>query len=290
VELDQLYSEYKPLLIAISYRMLGSLSEAEDVVQEVFLDIQRLNRDNVENMKAYLCKMVTNRSLDYLKSAQRKREVYTGPWLPEPLILEDENDPLQQLLQQDRITYALLTLMEQLNPVERAVFVLREAFEFKYEEISHLLEKEEANCRKILSRAKRKLQLKEELENGELNHTEEASQLIFQFVDAANSGKLDEMLRMLQEDAVLYTDGGGHVTAAIRPILTSGRIVQFIMGLLKQYSSDQSMTVQPKNINGQTGLLIESDQEPKSVVCFDIEDNRIKQIFIVRNPEKLVFI
>jgi len=156
MEVEHLYIQYKPLLLSISYRMLGSLNEAEDIVHEIFADLQVINIENINNIKAFLCKMVTNRCIDFLKSARKQREVYTGPWLPEPLIFEDKDDPFHTILQQDQITYAILTLMETLNPIERAVFVLKEAFAFHYSEIASLLEKEEANCRKILSRAKKK--------------------------------------------------------------------------------------------------------------------------------------
>ena len=287
MEIEHLYTQYKPLLLSISYRMLGTITEAEDLVHEIFADLHGLKLERIDNVKAYLCRMVTNRCIDLLKSAQKRREVYIGPWLPEPLIFEDNNDPFQLILQQDQITYAMLTLMEQLNPIERAVFVLREAFDFSYKEIANLLEKEEVNCRKIVSRAKRKLQLNGDIHPQNNNQTNEVNQLITQFVYAAKAGKMEELIRYLCEDAILYSDGGGHVTAALRPIVSSGRVVQFILGLVKKYSLDSSMKVELKNINGQTGLLIESDQEPASIVCFDIENTRIKQIFVIRNPEKL---
>jgi RNA polymerase sigma-70 factor, ECF subfamily len=290
MEIEQLYTLYKPLLLSISYRMLGSLSEAEDIVHEIFTDIQDVETENIGNIKAYLCKMVTNRTIDYLKSAKKNREVYIGPWLPEPLIIEDENDPLLSVLQLDQITYALLSLMEQLNPVERAVFVLREAFDFKYDELASLLEKEESNCRKILSRAKKRLHFNDDFYLVPKEQSEEVNKLIHQFIYASNTGNTDELLRLLSEDAVLYTDGGGKVTAAILPIVTSRRIVQFILGLLKKYSMDKSMKIQTMNINGQTGIIIESDQEPSSVVCFDIDNNHIQQIFVIRNPDKLKYL
>jgi RNA polymerase sigma-70 factor, ECF subfamily len=287
MEIVQLYTLYKPLLLSISYRMLGSLSEAEDIVHEIFTDIQEVEIKKISNLKAYLCKMVTNRSIDYLKSAKKNREVYMGPWLPEPLIIEDKNDPLTSVLQHDQLSYALLSLMEQLNPIERAVFVLREAFDYKFEEIASFVGKEESNCRKVLSRVRKKLHLNGDFQSVKKEQTEEVSNLIHQFIYASNTGNSDELIRLLCEDAVLYTDGGGKVTAAINPIVTSRRIVQFILGLLKKYSKDPSLKVQMKNINGQSGIIIESDVEPSSVVCFDIDNNQVQQIFIIRNPDKL---
>jgi RNA polymerase sigma-70 factor, ECF subfamily len=290
MDIETLYTQYKPLLLSISYRLLGSLSEAEDMVHEIFTDIQDVETENIGNIKAYLCKMITNRSIDYLKSAKKNREVYTGPWLPEPLNTEDKNDPLLFMLQHDRITYALLFLMEQLNPVERAIFVLREAFEFKYDEIASLVDKEESNCRKILSRAKKKLNLNDDFQSSQKGESEEVNKLIHQFIYASNTGNMDELMRLLSEDAVLYTDGGGRVTAAINLIVSSRRIVPFILGLLKKYSMDQSLKIQTTNINGQTGIIIESNLEPSSVVCFDINNNQIKQVFVIRNPDKLKYL
>ena len=290
MDIEKLYTQYKPLLLSISYRLLGSLSEAEDMVHEIFTDIQAVETENIGNIKAYLCKMITNRSIDYLKSAKKNREVYTGPWLPEPLNTEDKNDPLLSMLQQDRITYALLFLMEQLNPVERAIFVLREAFEFKYDEIASLVDKEESNCRKILSRAKKKLHLHDDFQSSQKEESEEVNKLIHQFIYASNTGNMDELMRLLSEDAVLFTDGGGRVTAAIYPIVSSRRIVSFILGLLKKYRLDQSLKIQTMNINGQTGIMIESKLEPSSAVCFDIDNNQIQQVFVIRNPEKLKYL
>lgn len=287
MEIEQLYTEYKPLLLSISYRMLGSLSEAEDIVHEIFADIQDVEIKKIDNIKAYLCRMVTNRSIDFLKSARKNREVYTGPWLPEPVCTEDKNDPLNLVLQHDEITYALLFLMEQLNPVERAVYVLREAFDFKYDEIASLLGKEESNCRKILSRARKTLHLHDDFQIGQKEQTEAVNELIHQFIYASNTGNTDDLLHLLSEDAILYTDGGGKVRAAIYPIVSSSRIIQFIFGLLKKYSMDQSLEIQTAIINGQTGIIIKNDIEPSSVVCFDINDNQIKQIFVIRNPDKL---
>ncbi len=290
MEIEQIYTEYKPLLISISYQMSGSLSESEDIVHEVFTDIQNTETGEVVHLKAYLCKMVTNRTIDYLKSAKKNREVYTGPWLPEPFRSEDEQDPLTSVLKNDQITYALLCLMEQLNPVERAVFVLREAFGFKYDEIASLLEKEEANCRQLLSRAKKKLNLHDDFQHIKKEPSEEVNKLIHQFIYAFHTGNTDELFRLLSEDAIVYTDGGGKVRSAIYPIASSERVVQLLLGLGKKWSQDDTRNIQTVNINGQMGIIVTSDIEPSSVVSFDIENQQIKQIFIVRNPDKLKYV
>nr|WP_257350656.1 sigma-70 family RNA polymerase sigma factor [Pseudalkalibacillus decolorationis] len=154
--LDTLYKSYQPFLYSIAYRMLGSVTDAEDIVHDVFL---RLNVDNdqVKDLKAYLAKMTTNRCLNYLNSARKRRETYEGPWLPEPQVNEPDL-PLDKVVTDETVSYAFLVMLDQLSPVERAVFVLREAFAYDYKDIAEMLQKTEVNCRKIHSRAKRKLQ------------------------------------------------------------------------------------------------------------------------------------
>lgn len=284
---DQFYLEYKPLLFSIAYRMTGTITEAEDITHDVLLDFGKLNEGQIENIKAYLCKMVTNRSIDYLKSARKQREVYIGPWLPEPLIFHDVN-PMHAVLMQDSISYALLCLMEQLSPVERAVFVLREAFGYEYEEIASILEKEVANCRKILSRARRKIDYKDDVDPLQVNQ-EELQHLVQSFLVAATTGNTESFLNLLANDAVLYSDGGGKVKAALVPIETRERVAQFIFGLLRKFGQDDELKFELVNVNGQSGILIKRDNKPENVVCFGIEKNQIKHIFSIRNPEKLTF-
>jgi len=284
---DQFYQEYKPLLFSIAYRMTGTITEAEDITHDVLLDFGKLNEGQIENIKSYLCKMVTNRSLDYLKSARKQREVYIGPWLPEPLIFHDVN-PMHEVLMQDSISYALLCLMEQLTPVERAVFVLREAFGYEYDEIASILEKEVANCRKILSRARKKIDYKDDVGPLQVNQ-EELQHLVQSFLVAATTGNTESFLNLLANDAVLYSDGGGKVKAALVPIETRERVAQFIFGLLRKFGQDDELKFELVNVNGQIGLLIKRDNKPENVVSFEIEKNQIKHIFSIRNPEKLTF-
>jgi RNA polymerase sigma-70 factor (ECF subfamily) len=288
MEVEQFYTLYKPLLFSIAYRMIGSVSDAEDIVHDIFIDIQNVGPIKIVNIKAYLCKMVTNRSIDLLKSAQKKREVYTGPWLPEPLVMDNENDPMLNVLHHDRINYAILTLMEQLNPIERIIFILKEAFDFKYNELSSLIGKEEANCRKILSRAKKKLNLKDNLHSPQSEQSEKLNQLVHQFIFASETGNIDLLLQLLSEDAVLFSDGGGKVKAAVVPIVSSNRVAHFIVGLVKKFLDQKTNSVKIMNINGQTGIIIEDNMKPDSVICFDFSStDHIQKIFIIRNPDKL---
>ncbi|PTM59438.1 sigma-70 family RNA polymerase sigma factor [Desmospora activa] len=155
MQLEQLYEHYQSLLFGVAYRMLGSISDAEDIVQDVFLSLQQQEIDKISHVKAYLIKMTTNRCLNLLGSARHKREEYVGPWLPEPLL--DQQQPADIIERNESISYAFLVLMEQLSPIERAVFILRESLGFEYEAIADILDKTTSNCRKIMSRAKRKL-------------------------------------------------------------------------------------------------------------------------------------
>lgn len=284
---ENLYLQYKPLLFSIAYRMTGTITEAEDILHDVLLGMEKVDFQTVSNPKAYLCKMVTNRSLDYLKSAKKKRETYTGPWLPEPLVIHEKYDPILNVLQKDQISYALLTLMEQLSPIERAVFVLRQVFEFSYQEVASMLNKEEMNCRKILSRAKKKLDYEESEAVENRSGNERLKQLVQQFVIAASTGQMERLLSLLSEDAVLYSDGGGKVKAALVPIQSKDRVAAFIFGLVKKFGNDSAFTVEPILVEEQVGLLLKADGEIESVICFEQKDKLIQTIFMIRNPEKL---
>ncbi|MFS0862782.1 RNA polymerase sigma-70 factor [Fredinandcohnia sp. 179-A 10B2 NHS] len=281
---ESLYLQYKPLLFSIAYRMTGTITEAEDILHDVLLGMEKADFQTVSNPKAYLCKMVTNKSLDYMKSAKKKRELYSGPWLPEPVVTHGKNDPILKVLQKDQVSYALQTLMEQLSPIERAVFVLRQVFEFDYQEIASMVNKEETNCRKIFSRANKKLDYKV-VENRSGN--ERLQQLVHQFVIAASTGQMEHLLSLLSEDAVLYSDGGGKVKAALVPIQSKDRVAAFIFGLVKKFGNDSEYTVEPIRVEGQVGLLLMVAGEIESVICFDQKDNYIHTIYMVRNPEKL---
>ncbi|MFS0820610.1 RNA polymerase sigma-70 factor [Bacillus sp. 1P02SD] len=286
--LDELfYQQHKPLLFSIAYRMTGTITESEDIIHDVLLDFERTDHYKIENTKAYLCKMVTNRSIDYLKSARKQREVYVGPWLPEPLIIYDV-DPMHAVLLQDNLSYALLSLMEQLSPVERAVFVLREAFGYEYDDIASIIEKEVANCRKIISRAKKKLDYRDDVEDLHVNQ-EKLQQLVQSFLLAATTGNMENLLSMLANDSVLYSDGGGKVKAAVVPIKTKERVANFILGLIRKFGQDAQLEIELVNVNRQIGILIKRNQQPENVVCFEIENNQITQIFSIRNPEKLTY-
>ncbi|WP_411344042.1 sigma-70 family RNA polymerase sigma factor [Paenibacillus sp. WLX1005] len=287
--LEQLYEEYYTLLTAVAYRMTGSHGDAEDMVQDVFARLTQEPLADITHIKAYLIRAVTNRSLNLLQSARKRRELYPGPWLPEPNVLplhsarhietaslsaqpaitttdaatihshtpstrplplsiqpllndkvtgfsdSDKQGTEQLMLRQEEISYAVMVMLEQLTPVERAIFVLRESFELDYSEIASYVHKSEAACRKILSRIRSRLQPASHAEADDrlhtMNPTIQSEYFASAFLQAARSGNFTPLLHLLQDDVRMYTDGGGKVRAAIRPILTRYRVTTFLQGI-----------------------------------------------------------
>lgn len=276
---DEIYRVYKPLLFSISYRMLGSVVEAEDIVQESFLTFFQKDIASISNHKAYLCKITTNLCLDLLKSARRKKEVYIGPWLPEPYIPSETED---LIITKDGLSISYLLMMENLKPTERAIFLLREVFGFSYKELSGVIRKTEVNCRKIYTRAKEKMGVVGE--ETKLNNEKNAP-IILDFIRSFLNGDVKKLLELISEDVILYSDGGGIVKAAVRPILSKQRVLPFLMGVASKAPSDLKTEI--KNVNGQLGVLNSINSVPHSVISFHIENEMVKAIYMVMNPEKL---
>jgi len=287
VDIDILYSEYKPLLFSIGYHMLGSVEDSEDLVQDTFVAIHQLSKTSNEepnNIKAFLCKVMTNRCLDLLKSTRKKREVYVGPWLPEPILqlkLEGTHeDPAEKVILDETISYALLVLLEQLTPVERAVFLLREVFEFDYKNIADILSKTEMNCRKIFSRIKEKIQA--DHQNTKPNIREDFL-LAKRFIEAVGTGNLEVLISLLTDDIVLISDGGGKVKAALRPLSNKNHVIAFLTGVAKKEAN--SAEVKLVMVNGQIGILV--DGKDPTIICFEKAGDCYKRIYLVRNPDKI---
>lgn len=277
------YLELKPLLFSIGYRMLGSVSEAEDLVQETFLKAYQLDDQKIDNKKAYFCKIMTNRCLDVLKSARYRREQYTGPWNPEPLLLEKSVDvsPLDTVMQKEGLSIAYLRMMEHLTPDERAVLLLKEVFDFSYSEISHFIAKKEENCRKIFSRAKQKLSGIE----GESLNFEKNKSIVDRFIQAFQMQNMDALLELISEKVTLYSDGGGKVNAAIRPIESFTSVVAFLSGILKKAPQDFYFEI--KNVNQQPAILFYMNNKLHSIMSFYINNDRINEMYLTLNPDKL---
>lgn len=287
---EVLYQTYKPLLFSLAYRMLGSVMDAEDIVQEIFLYWSENKPSQVLNEKAYLCKMVTNRCMDRLRAASRQREVYVGPWLPEPLLtdVEDFDRPSGTYLHKESLSTAYLLLLQQLTWVERAVFILREVLQYEYDEIAEIVGKSSANCRQIFHRAKSGISgMKSpgDSKGTETSRSDSIKLQVDQFVQALISGNAAQLVSQMKSDAILYSDGGGKVTAAIRPILGAERISMFLFGLLSKLPADYSYRI--VFYNDQPAIVSYFGKEPNNVMTFRIEDNVVSDIYIVVNPDKL---
>ncbi|WP_216855165.1 RNA polymerase sigma-70 factor [Paenibacillus alba] len=284
IDIEMLYRTYKQLLFTVAYRMLGSVSEAEDMVQDLFASLPTLDTENITNLKAYLVKMITNRCLNVLKSARKQREVYVGAWLPEPLIMANNADPMGQIVQDETISYAFLVLLQKLSAVERAVFILREVLGYEYNEVADMLHKSETNCRKIFSRAKVKINQEHVRNMGELG---DSQPLVQKFLRAVQTGNFQDFVALLTEDAVLISDGGGKRRAAIKTIFGKQRIQAFFEGIAGKGSLQGQW--RPFLINGQAGLVLVKDEKADMVICFEMEQQhqRANHVYKMVNPDKL---
>ncbi|NRD78515.1 RNA polymerase sigma-70 factor [Bacillus sp. BRMEA1] len=284
MSMEELYQTYQPLLFSLSYRMLGSVMDSEDIVQEAFITFNQLpNYEHIENKKAYLCKIVTNRCLDLIRSSAKKREVYIGPWLPEPLleIENSPNDPSKAFFQQESISTAYLLLLQQLNAIERAVFLLREVFQYPYDDIAEILGKSNANCRQIFHRAKKGMKYDPKKQPS----ISIAETIVKEFVQSILNGNVNQLLHLVSEDVAVYSDGGGKVKAAQIPIFGAARVVQLLQNLMKMYAG--KFTIKYTSVNGLPGLILTSDDHLQYVYSFNFSGNQIQTIYFVANPDKL---
>lgn len=276
----QTFEAQRPLLFSIAYRMLGSVMEAEDAVQETYLRYMATDADAIQSPKAFLSTVITRLCLDQLKSARVKRETYFGPWLPEPLVTVDAPDEL--LARHESISMAFLLLLETLSPVERAVFLLREVFDYDYSVIAQIVGKSEANCRQLHSRAKKHVQ------SGRPRFTptaQERQQLVTKLFTAMQQGDSDGFAALLAEDVELRSDGGGKAAAATHPLHGREIVMRFLLGLYNRRPPNSSIT--PTEINGAPAWVVHIDGKVDNVMNFELGEQGIIAIHIVRNPEKL---
>ncbi|MFC4402230.1 RNA polymerase sigma-70 factor [Gracilibacillus xinjiangensis] len=277
-----MYEKYKPLLFSIAYRMLGSIKDAEDIVHDVFVQLETINLSQIEDRKAYLTKMVTNKSLNLLQTAWKKREVYPGEWLPEPIVSIDDNDPLDKLLKEESISYAFLVLLHQLTDLERCVYLLREVLSYDYRSIAEALDRTEESCRKVFSRAKQKLR---ERKTSKKQNVDTAEELASLFLEAIEKSDFDSFISRLMEDVVLVTDGGGKVRSAMYPIYDKHRVSAFLQGIYKKGSFEGVYSL--VNVNGEIGILQRKNGRPVKLIMFDNRETGVQNIYIVMNPDKL---
>jgi len=272
-------SERKRLL-SLAYGYLGSLVESEDVVQETLLRFQQSDYASIRNAQAWLTTVVTRLSIDKLRSAQHRREVYPGEWLPEPVF--NAPDPEQDAITHSRLSVGLLYLLEKLEPEQRVVFVLREIFEHSYQSIAEITGKSEAACRQVMIRARAAL---DRARQAPPVSKKVASPIVTRFIDALARGDEKELLAILAKDAVLVTDGGGKVPSALNPVYGADRITRFFLGLRRKHGI--VFDVHPATVNSGPGIVTFRDGELFSVTSFSILDGRITAIYSVNNPDKI---
>jgi RNA polymerase sigma-70 factor (ECF subfamily) len=273
------FEAHRSRLFSIAYRMLGSVSEAEDVVQDAWLRARQDEQADVRSARAYLTTIVTRLCIDRLRSAERTRLEYPGPWLPEPLA--EPNQESAELA--SSLTTAFLVLLEQLAPVERAVFLLREVFELDFADIARSVGKSEANTRQILTRARARLRAPRPRFTASRRESEE---IVRRFRHACVTGSVEELMAVLHADARLVSDGGGKALAATRPVFGADRVAKFLLGYARKAHYGES-DLQLVTVNGMPGLLLRHPLAGNGTYSFDIVDGRISEIYVVRNPDKL---
>ena len=280
------FETYRPYLFAIAYRMLGSAMDAEDMVQETYLRYQTTPPETIRSLKAFLTTILTRLCMDQLQLARRKREVYVGPWLPEPILTTmtaETLDPAERVEMNESISLAFLVLLEQLQPFERAVFLLREAFEYEFAEIATMLDKSEAACRRSFSRAKLHLHAhRPRFPASPQIH----QQLLSGYFQAVQTGEMTPLMNLLSEDVILWADGGGKVKqAALRPIRGRDAVARFSLGTMRFLPEDYR--VEMAEVNGQAAVIIRTDGQALLVLTIEVEAEQIQAIRIIANPEKL---
>ena len=272
-------------LMGLAYRMLGSMADAEDVLQDAYLRYADVDKDTVRSESAYLVTLVTRLCLDRLKSARAKREVYVGPWLPEPAPNADDLSPQTALELADDLSFALLLTLERLSGPERAAFLLHDVFDTPYADIAAALGKSEAACRQLATRARKAIKQERE---GRSSSPDQHQELLQRFVEAASSGDVDKLQALLTEDAVSYSDGGGVRLAALNPVIGAQNVARFFVGILKKAEARQeNIEISFATINGQPGMLTYADGVLDNAIGIDVADGKIAVIYAVRNPEKL---
>jgi RNA polymerase sigma-70 factor (ECF subfamily) len=283
------FEHYRVLLFSIAYRMTGSASDAEDLVQETYLRYQASASQEIGSLKAYLSTIITRLALDYLKSARVAHEQYIGDWLPEPILTSaDGGFPLADLEQQEVLSLAFLRLLEALSPPERAVFLLHDVFEYPFGEIASMLEKSPANCRQIFHRAKQALQDKRARFAPEPRRQQ---QLLLSFLSASQAGNMAALTGLLAQDVVSWSDGGGKVQSSLKPIYGQQAVARVWSYWLSLGRTDQRpLTTTLAEINGAPALLFWDEGSLAVVISLTLSAVGIQEIYALLNPEKLAYL
>ena len=275
-----LFAAERPRLLGIAYRMLSTLTDAEDVVQDVWLRWQGVEHDTIERHEAWLTTVTVRVALDYLRSERRQRErlEYIGPWLPEPIVADPGPEAAAEMA--DSLTLGFLTLFDRLSPVERAVFLLVEVFRVPFAEVSITVGRSEMACRQIASRARRRLQ-----DAPTRRPRDNERRVVDRLAEALVNGDDQTAVQLVAPDVVLMSDGGAARRAARRPVVGSSRVVRFMTNLVQRQL--HSVEVEAVSVNGDPGFVVRSGRTVDNVIAFEIQDQQVVTIWIIRNPSKL---
>lgn len=292
---ETLYAQYRKYAFAIAYRMLGSAEGAEDAVQDCFAELHRRQPQDVDNMKAYIARMITNACINTLNSARNRKETYIGEWLPEP-ISGEENDPEAVAQQRDMLSYAYMVLLDRLSPGERAVFVLREAFQYDYAAIAQMTGRTEAGCRQIYSRVKRSMEAEPAVNAAPSRRTEQSREsranLLRRFTDAFSAYDISGMIDLLTEQPVFTADGGGQeLRTVVRPMIGRKGVLALLTSR-RIFVHLREWTPSFAQIGGELQLVFRQGDQVKATLCFLIEesandDPRIRELYLMLADDKL---
>lgn len=277
------FEAHRPALTGLAYRMLGSRAEAEDVVQDAYLRWHAADRATIDQPRRYLGTVVTRLCLDRMKSAQARREVYVGPWLPEPVVDEVFDTEMAGDLAHD-LSVALMLVLERLSPLERASFLLHDVFGLDFAEVARALDRDQAACRQLAARARG------HIEAGRLRFPasqEDGRRLAAAFAAAVQSGDAAALMKLLAEDAVLYTDGGGRRTAAYNPIYGAEKIRRFLEGIARKNPDLGAIELRTATVNGLAGFVMRETDGSIETMAIEPRHGRIAAIYLVLNPDKL---
>ena len=276
-----IFEELRPQLFSLAYRMLGTRADAEDIVQEAYLRWQGADQMQVRSARSYLNAVVARLSLDALKSARHKRESYIGTWLPEPV--SHIPGPAAGVEMADSLSMAFLHVLESLTPSERIAFLMREVFGTEYAEVAGVLETSEANCRQLVTRARQ--QMREKRPRFTVDPDRHRA-VLREFLTACASDDKATLMRLLRDDAVLYSDGGGKAAAALNPITGADRVARFFLGI--RAKQPLGLQVEPADAGGIPAVTLTTAAGLDSLMTFDLDDDgRIRGVYVVRNPDKL---
>lgn len=278
------FDQYRSLLFSVAYRMLGSVADAEDMLQETFIRWQRAVDEEIQSPRAYLVTIVSRLCINHLQSARVQREEYVGQWLPEPLVTGQGSDPMGLIRTDETLSIAFLVLLERLTPIERAVFLLREVFEYEYLEIAKILDQNEANCRQILHRARQHVA---EVRPRFKAAPKKRNELLHGFLHAISSGDINGLIGLLAEDVVLHTDGGGKAIAMPNLVHGASNVARAIILGREKFRPEGNVETRIVSVNGAPGVVSYLKGEPSFVFTMDTNEEHIRAIYFITNPDKL---